>query len=185
MEGLCKKLVRTLVSMVTMLLLCKLENVAMAKIMGPGCWNLICEHMSVISIYLLKMSEIYLTVLELGPDNLSGNWASKYSPVEWRLSSLQRADVAFRAHFWLLNASWTTCFNGNLQHNTFQGSWAKTQKIEPIIVNNHMLFRTVIARVLICSVHLIGILQPSGNTIFHFECIKYWCSYFESYNIDD
>ena len=35
----------------------------------------VCELMSVISIHLPKMSEIYLTVLELGPDNLGGNVA--------------------------------------------------------------------------------------------------------------
>ncbi len=29
------------------------------------------------------MSEIYLTILELGPDNIGGNWTSKYSPVAW------------------------------------------------------------------------------------------------------
>ncbi len=72
-EVLCKKLVRPLVSMVTMLLSCKLENAVTSRIFGPGCLNLACEPVSVILIHLPKMSEIYLTVLELGPDNMGGN----------------------------------------------------------------------------------------------------------------
>ena len=75
MEGLCKKLVRPFVSMVTMLILCKLENAVTAKILGPGYRICGCELMSVISIHLPKMSENYLTVLELSPDSLGGNVA--------------------------------------------------------------------------------------------------------------
>ena len=72
-EGICKKLDRPLVSMVTMLISYKLENAVMAKILGLGFLIFGCELMSVISMNLPKMSEIYLTVLELGPDNLGGN----------------------------------------------------------------------------------------------------------------
>ena len=35
--GLCKKLIRPLVSMVTMMISCKLENAVTAEILSPGC----------------------------------------------------------------------------------------------------------------------------------------------------
>ena len=66
--------------MVTMPLLCKLENAVTAKILGQSFWILACEPMPVIAIHLPNMSEIYLTILELGLDNISGNWTSKSCP---------------------------------------------------------------------------------------------------------
>ncbi len=71
------------VSMVTTLLMCKLENAPTAHKLVWGCWILRCDLYCVILMHLPKMSKFYLTVLELGPLTTCDNWTSKMDHNLW------------------------------------------------------------------------------------------------------
>ncbi len=100
----------------------KLDNTVTAEILGPGCWIFVCPLMLVRAIHLPKMSKIYLTVLELGPDNMCGNW-----DFTWRhAASSSREPTSNSARIFdpnLLTSCyccsavccnpWATCFKGN------------------------------------------------------------------------
>ncbi len=79
LEGMCQKLNIPLVSMVTILLSCKLENALTAHMQAWWCWNFVCEVNYARKIDLQKMSEIYPAVLDISPSNIVGNQIERFS----------------------------------------------------------------------------------------------------------